>query len=131
MPHDEDGVAELHQALLDCLDDPLGDGWGEVSSWPSDRITEGDWTPAIWRSPELAQMSSELGNSTEMNKMSDYGITPKKTGPSIKASELSQTKAGLAREIPIMGSKGAESQKKIKASPDRYWTPTTEIGREN
>ena len=63
-----------------------------------------------------------------MNKMSDYGMAPKKTGPSIKASEISQTKAGLPREIPIRGSKGAESQKRIEASPDRYWTPTTEIG---
>ena len=34
-----------------ALRGPLDDGWGEVSYWPSDRITEGDWTPAIWRSP--------------------------------------------------------------------------------
>ena len=128
MPRDQDDVQDLDNSLLACTQGTMPDGWGNVSYWPSKAIEVGDWTPAIWRSPELAQMSSQLGNSTEMNKMSDYGIAPKKTGPSIKASELSQTKAGLARAIPIMGSKGAESQKRIEASPDRYWTPTTEIG---
>ena len=128
MPRDQDDVQDLDNSLLACTQGTMPNGWGTVSYWPSKAIEVGDWTPAIWRSPELAQMSSQLGNSTEMNKMSDYGMAPKKTGPSIKASEISQTKAGLPREIPIMGSKGAESQKRIEASPDRYWTPTTEIG---
>ena len=128
MPRDEEDVQDLDNSLLACTQGPMPNGWGNVSYWPSKTIEVGDWTPAIWRSPELAQMSSQLENSTEMNKMSDYGMSPKKTGPSIKASEISQTKTGLASEIPIMGSKGAESQKKIEASPDRYWTPSTEIG---
>ena len=128
MPRDEEDVQDLSNALRVCTQGAMANGWGTVSYWPGKAIEVGDWTPAIWRSQELAQMSSQLENSTEMNKMSDYGMAPKKTGPSIKASEISQTKAGLPREVPIMGSKGAESQKKIEASPDRYWTPTTEIG---
>ena len=37
MPRDEEGVAELHQALQKCQDGPLADGWGEVSHWSAER----------------------------------------------------------------------------------------------
>ena len=38
MPRDEEGVAELHQALQKCQDGPLADGWGEVSHWSAERM---------------------------------------------------------------------------------------------
>ena len=31
----------MHQALLECQDGPLAEGWGEVSYWPAERIGEG------------------------------------------------------------------------------------------
>ena len=43
MPRDEEGVAELHQALQKCQDGPLADGWGEVSHWSAERMEAGDW----------------------------------------------------------------------------------------
>ena len=128
MPRDEGDVQDLHNALISCTQGIVPNGWGNVSYWPNKFIEIGDWTPAIWRSLELAQMGSRLENNTQMNRMNDYGMTPKKTGPNIKAAEISRDKTGLPREIPIMGSKGSESQKKIEASPDRYWIPTSDIG---
>ena len=71
LPADEEGVTELHQALLKCQDGPLADGWGEVSYWPAERIGEGDWTPAVWRSTTLAQSSVRYANDPTLKAISD------------------------------------------------------------
>ena len=63
MPHDAEEVAELHQALQDATLGLLADGWGEVSTWPAERIADGDWTPAIWRSSELAEASRRFADT--------------------------------------------------------------------
>ena len=67
MPRDEEGVAELHQALQKCQDGPLADGWGEVSHWSAERMEAGDWTPALWRSPELAKEAWRYANHEDLN----------------------------------------------------------------
>ena len=51
----EDEARELCSKL--CDGGELDEGWGEVSHWPTERMAEGDWSPAIWRDPELAQVS--------------------------------------------------------------------------
>ena len=57
MPADESEVEDLHRCLLGCLVGQVPDGWGEVSQWPADRMAEGNWAPAIWRSPALAPVA--------------------------------------------------------------------------
>ena len=73
MPRDEDEVAELHQALLECPDGPIPDGWGEVSHWPAERIEAGDWTPAIWRSSELAEAARQFAEHPAMRTIGEHG----------------------------------------------------------
>ena len=79
MPHDEEEVVKLHLALLDCLDGPIDDGWGEVSYWQSERVTEGDWTPAIWRSPKLAEAASQFAELSSMQTIGEHGFNCWKT----------------------------------------------------
>ena len=55
MPVNESEVKDLHRCLLKYPQGQMSDGWGEVSHWPADRMEEGDWSPAIWRSPRVWQ----------------------------------------------------------------------------
>ena len=123
MPHNEDEVAELHQALLDCPDGQLSDGWGEISHWSSERIEAGDWTPAIWRSPELAEAAWTYKSAEGLITLHQQGIFPKKTGASIPAKALEQgtSTIGKGTKIHVLASKGAEGQQTIEARPDSLW----------
>ena len=124
MPHDEDGVAELHQALLGCLDGPLDDGWGEVSYWPSDRITEGDWTPAIWRSPELAEASRRFSTHRGMRTIREHGYSCEATLQMMDKKNFIPARPGKLGSFPIISSKGAHGQTTIRSTPDAEWEPT-------
>ena len=124
MPHDEDGVAELHQALRDCLDGPLDDGWGEVSYWPSDRITEGDWTPAIWRSPELAEASRRFSTHQGMRTIREHGYSCEATLQMMDKKNFIPAGPGKLGSFPIISSKGADGQTTIHSTPDAEWQPT-------
>ena len=123
MPHNEDEVAELHQALLDCPDGQLADSWGEVSHWPAKRIEEGDWTPAIWRSPELAEAAWTFKSAEGLIALHQQGMFPKKTGASIPAKALEQgtSTIGTGTKINVLASKGAKGQQTIEARPDSLW----------
>ena len=59
-----------------ALRSPLDDGWGEVSYWPSDRITEGDWTPASWRSPTLAEAARRFSELPSMRTIGEHASWP-------------------------------------------------------
>ena len=121
MPHDEDGVAELHQALLDCPDGPLADGWGEVSYWPSDRIAEGDWTPAVWRSPELAKEAWRFANHEKLNTIEEtYDISLYHTSRRL-SDWCKKVAPGTPGNIPVIDSKGTHGQQSIKAQPDAFY----------
>ena len=66
MPADDVEVDDLHQCLRDCANGVIANGWGEVSHWPAERIAAGDWTPAIWRSPELAAAAARFANDDNL-----------------------------------------------------------------
>ena len=65
MPVDDGGVADFHRCLLDCEEGLMANGWGEISYWSAERIAAGDWTPAIWRSPVLAEAATDFANHSE------------------------------------------------------------------
>ena len=65
MPYDEHEVSELHQALIACTDGQLANDWGEVSHWPAERLEVGDWTPAIWRSAQLAEAAARFAEDMQ------------------------------------------------------------------
>ena len=123
LPYDEEEVAELHQALMTCPAGQLEDSWGEVSHWPAQRIEAGDWTPAIWRSPELAEAAWTYKSAEGLIALQQQGISPKKTGASIPAKALEQGASTTSKgaKIAVLASKGAEGQQTIEARPDRWW----------
>ena len=122
MPHDEEGVAELHRALLDCPDGLLDDGWGEVSYWPAERIASGDWTPAIWRSPELAEVAARFANDGVLQSLNAVGLSPAATGQLLRGS-FEPAAGGLPGSFPIVKSKSADAQTSIHSTPDEHWIP--------
>ena len=123
MPHDEVEVAELHQALQDCSHGLLADGWGEVSEWPATRIAEGDWTPAIWRSPELAEAAWRYAGSSTMLTIGEHGYNCWKTSAFGKERFI-PAETGTPGSFPMIGSKGADGQMTICSAPDSEWLPT-------
>ena len=127
MPHDENGATELHRALLDCLDGPLDDGWGAVSYWPAERIAEGDWTPAIWRSPELAKAARWFANHDSLQPLDAAGLSAHQTGRELY-TPFERGSINAPNAFPVIKSKGAEGQSRIQSSPDEYWVPKKGYG---
>ena len=127
MPRDESGATELHRALLDCLDGPLDDGWGAVSYWPAERIAEGDWTPAIWRSPELAEAARRFANDDSLQPLDAAGLSAHQTGRELY-TPFERGSINAPNAFPVIKSKGAEGQSRIQSSPDEYWVPKKGYG---
>ena len=123
MPVGESEVDDFHQCLTVSGKGSIANGWGEVSYWAEERIRAGDWTPAIWRSPELAEAAWTYKSAEGLIALHQQGIFPKKTGASIPAKALKQDTSILGRgtKIPVLASKGAEGQQSIKARPDGLW----------
>ena len=122
LPADDDEVDDLHQCLRDCADGAIANGWGEVSWWPAERIEAGDWTPAIWRAPELAAAAAQFANDVNLKTINAAGLSPQATGQLLRGS-FEPAAAGLTGSFPILKSKGAEGQTRIQSQPDEYWIP--------
>ena len=65
-PADEHGAETLHSHLRSTETGTLPDGWGEISYWPAERVAAGDWTAAVWRSPELATAAAEFAGHDDL-----------------------------------------------------------------
>ena len=65
-PAGEHDIETLHSYLRSIGTGTLPDGWGEVSFWPAERIAAGDWTAAVWRSPDLASAAVEFADSDDL-----------------------------------------------------------------
>ena len=122
MPHDGQEVAALHRALQDAKPGLLADGWGEVSAWPAERIEEGDWTPAIWRSPELAEAARLYATHPDLISISTADRSAQATGRQLRGSFEPAT-AGTPGSFAILKSKGADAQTRIQSQPDEWWVP--------
>ena len=122
MPHGEDEVAELHQALQDAAPGLLSNGWGEVSEWPAEHMAKGDWTPAIWRSPELAEAARRYANHTDLISINAVGLSAQATGQLLRGS-FEPAAAGTPGSFAILKSKGANAQTRIESQPDEWWIP--------
>ena len=122
MPHGEDEVAELHQALQDSVPGLLSDGWGEVYEWPAEHMAKGDWTPAIWRSPELAEAARRYANHADLTSINAVGMSAQATGQLLRGS-FEPAAAGTPGSFAILKSKGADAQTRIQSQPDEWWIP--------
>ena len=123
LPADFKGATELLECITRRQEGEIEDGWGEVSYWPAERIQEGDWTPAIWRSPELAAAAAKFANATHLFAIKDL--------PDVQIHSTYQTLYGKFQKMaltssgsfPILASTGATGQKSINSCPDEYWGP--------
>ena len=122
MPLDEGEVDDLHRCLLECSRGPISNGWGEVSNWPAERIEAGDWTPAIWRSPDLADAAARFANDNDLLMLDQAGLTPSDSGRLLRGS-FEPAEAGLPGSFPILKSKGTDGQTRIQSQPDERWIP--------
>ena len=123
MPVDETEVDELHRCLLECPKGKIANGWGEVSQWPANRMEEGDWTPAIWRSPELAEAATTFANHPDLRAINDVpSLSVHATGQVLRGS-FERSVHGVPGSFPILKSKGSEGQNRIQSQPDEHWIP--------
>ncbi|MCY4263565.1 MAG: DEAD/DEAH box helicase family protein [Gammaproteobacteria bacterium] len=124
IPMEEDEVADFHRCLLKCEEGLITNGWGEVSYWPADRMEQGDWTPAIWRSPILAQAATDFANHPDLKSMQDeLGLSVAATGRVLRGS-FERAELGTPGSFPILKSKsGTSGQRAIKSRPDEHWIP--------
>ena len=122
IPVDESEVDDWHRCLTDCSNGIIANGWGAVSWWPADRIEAGDWTPAVWRAPELAAASARFANDASLKTINAAGLSPQATGRQLRGS-YEPAAAGQLGSFPILKSKGTDAQTSIQSQPDEYWIP--------
>ena len=122
MPLDDGEVAELHHCLAQCDNGSIPEGWGEVSDWPAERIEAGDWTPAIWRSPELAVAAAKFAEDAAMPTLESADLSPARTDLPL-SQNFDPAIAGSPGSFPILKSKGTEGQTRIESQPDEYRIP--------
>ena len=126
-PNDDAEVAELFASIEERDVGVLPDGWGEVSEWPAERVQQGDWTAAIWRSPLLADAAAEFAVDTGLKAMEERGLGVHAAGKQ-SMSPYRRLTAETATSFPILKSKGADGQLQIEATPDEHWE-WTEAGK--
>ena len=119
-PSDDNEAADLFAAMDKTTSGTLPGGWGEVSQWPADRVRQGDWTAAIWRSPELAEAAARLAGHEALQPMDASGVACHLTRPSLATAHRRST-ASAPGAFPILKSKGADGQLRIEAVPDEHW----------
>ena len=88
----------------------------------ADRIQVGDCTPAIWRSPELAEAAYKYASHPQQSSTKATGLSAQAKGQLLRGP-FEQTITGTAGSFPILKSKGADSQTAIQSIPDESWTP--------
>ena len=123
MPTDEAEVHDLHRCLLEGEDGQLDNGWGAVSYWPAARMAAGDWTVAVWRSSELAEVAAEYAENSDLRAIGTIpGVSVHATGPVLRGS-FERTEPGTIDSFAILKSKGADAQTTIRSTPDEWWLP--------
>ena len=121
MPTNESEVEELHAALQSCSDGDIADGWGTVSHWSAERMVEGDWTPAVWRHPALAEAAHNFSVDANLRRM-DEKYTTRSTLQELYAScrVAEQHESG---GFPVVASKSSDGQLTVQSIPDQHWIP--------
>ena len=131
-PTDDSEAAELHRHLRARGTGPLADGWGEVFEWPAERIEAGDWTMGIWRSKELAEAAARYATHHQLLTVSGTGLTVHATGQQLRnKNKYDSAVAGQEGSFPIIKSKGAEGQQRIRAVPDEHWASRQQADRDS
>ena len=126
MPSDDSEAADFHRCLQAVAGGggrgQIPNGWGEVSYWASERIAEGDWTPAIWRSPELADSAARYANHPDLRAIADTTkMTIPFTGRDLFRGAFERADESTPGSFGVIDSKSADAQTTIRSAPDKYW----------
>ena len=121
LPLDESEVTDFQRCLSECSNGSIANGWGEVSHWPAERMATGDWTPAIWRSPELAEAAEEFSKDSTLTGIKDMPRVSIHSTYQPLYSKFRRSESEVSGSFPILASKGAEGQTSISSAPDEYW----------
>ena len=123
MPASDVEVDEFHSVLQACREGQMDNGWGTVSQWPAERAESGDWTAAIWRSPQLAQAAAGFANDATLDVIKEIPeVTIHSTYQTLHDTfEVSEQE--VTGSFPVLASKGAEGQASITSTPDEYRIP--------
>ncbi len=120
LPADQNQADQLFDVLAGCESGTLPDGWGEVSSWPAERVAAGDWTAAMWRSPALAEAAARLAGDNALRPLATVGLSGHSTGQQLSNGYACST-VGITGAFPILDSKGVDVQQAIEGAPDEHW----------
>ncbi|MXW62109.1 MAG: hypothetical protein F4003_10065 [Acidimicrobiaceae bacterium] len=122
LPTDDSETDQLFKDLCECETGTLADGWGDVSTWPAERIQAGDWAAAVWRSPKLAQGAARFAEHGALGQLAAAGLSAHATGQQLRGA-FGPSAAGHVNAFPILKSKSADAQKTIRSTPDEHWAP--------
>ena len=103
-PADGRDTETLHSHLRAGETGTLPDGWGEISYWPAERVAAGDWTAAVWRSPELAAAAAEFAGHDDLESM--------RGGETGRA----QDRCNAQRRVPQIADRGRPGQVMVHAT---------------
>ncbi len=119
-PRNDEQLAEFFASLDPTQSGELPKGWGEISFWPRERIERGDWTAAIWRSPELADAAAQFAEDETLPTLADLGFKPQSTGPQLR-THFEQTIPQTSCSFPILQSASEDGQLTIQSQPDKWY----------
>ena len=120
IPNDHTTTLELLNAISNQENGNLANGWGEISSWPRQRIADGDWTISIWHQPSVADAASGVAEDKRLRTIASVGLSSHSTGQQLSNGYRRST-VGEPGSFPILDSKGITAQQTIEAQPDEYW----------
>jgi len=128
MPADDQEVGELHDHIVQCGAGLLGDGWGEVSEWPAERIKAGDWSPGVFRAPELANGAFNIATHKSLLPMEEQSMVPSAVLDG-GGRRFGPAGADAPGGFPVLSSKSAEAQLAIQGVADQHWAPKRSVSR--
>ena len=106
MPLEESQATTLHGYLDGCSPYVIPEGWGEVFEWTCERIKDGDWSQAIWRSNELAVGASEMSKRDGLHTFAEMGLTVHATGRTLRGNQFSLIEKSTDGHLNAMISAG-------------------------
>ena len=100
MPIDDSEAADFHRCLMDCDEGAIENGWGEVSYWPAAKLESGDWTPAVLRSPRLAEEANRFANHPDLRAIMEIpGCIARNSSPRLYETLRGQNGAILIASL--------------------------------
>ena len=81
----------------------------------------GDWTPALWRSPELAKEAWRYANHEDLNTIEGTYDTSLYHTSRRLSDWCKQVEPGAPDNFPVIDSKGTHGQQSIKSQPDTFY----------